>query len=860
MLNLTFDPSFDQGYWPGPLADKKATTGEMWVGPLGFLNVIETMTGLRGPGIPPVLRAASLVPEIRSRTGFWTDSAKVDPLGTATRLLQWRDYLCLHGWQGQECSERLRQLSRVTRDVLPGIPDRLLALKKYIGSAGNTVSSLTLLQPLDELPHCWREVILALKNSGTEVINREITPSKAGGDLAASRKKGFELQFDGSLQMLRPQTPTQAAHETAAWLSGLDNLESTVIIGPDSSLDEALHRFGLPCTGAGIQVYDNSLLQILPLVLEMAWNPPDPQRALELLILPVSPVPKNIALRLAGALHKHPAVGSKEWQNKMHEGLESIEDPDRRNRVQARVQAVFGASISQGDYPASEITARIDLIRDWARGRMELGADDLNWHPLIAQLENARRLVDISGLQSFTAPQIKRMIHDLNQESSQIPLFPDQAGLAYVSSPECLAGSAKNVVWWSFNHDCVPPVYQDPFSQTEKDALSRAGVVLPDPGQQAEHIARRWQRPLMLAENTLLLVCPESSSSGEEQFPHPVWDELVGRMKDDKQASGLQNREIMSGTMPARFSRKAVALPAPRPLWTIHKTGLISKRSKESANSLSSLLSCPLQWVISYQGRISSGLSAALAEPEELEGWFVHEIVSIFLKRFRHDPGISIDEVERIFDEQGPRLAARFFLPGFDHLRARVRNTTKAAVEQILQMISQGGFDIRHVEDHLEQVVTGLDLTLDGTPDLVLDSPLAVVDFKRGGMGFRQKELANGASVQLAVYSRLLCQDNDKEMPPAAYYMLLKGQLITAYPDIFPDSMAVKGPALEETWEAAVNSYDETWEELEQGKVMAPGNDEEPPKDSAIVDGRLQLAPCAFCGLGNLCGRAFAEE
>ncbi|WP_291322095.1 hypothetical protein [Desulfonatronospira sp.] len=72
---------------------------------------------------------------------------------------------------------------------------------------------------------------------------------------------------------------------------------------------------------------------------------------------------------------------------------------------------------------------------------------------------------------------------------------------------------------------------------TEKDALSQAGVVLPDPGKQAEHIARRWQRPLMLAENTLLLVCPESSSSGEEQFPHPMWDELVGRIKDDKQAS-----------------------------------------------------------------------------------------------------------------------------------------------------------------------------------------------------------------------------------------------------------------------------------------------------------------------------------
>ena len=860
MQNITFDPSFDRGYWPGPLADKMATTGEMWVGPLGFLSALETMTGLRGPGTPPVLRAASLVPEIRFRQGFWSASAEVDPLGTATRLLQWRDYLCLHGWQGQKCSERLGQLVPVTKDVLPGIPDRLLALKKRLGSTSNTLSSLTLLQPLDELPLGWQEVILALEKSGTDVIHKEITASKAEGDLAASRKEGFVPQSDGSLQMLRPQTPAQAAHETAAWLSGLDNLDSTVIIGPDITLDEALHRFGLPSTGAGIPVYDNALLQILPLVLEMAWNPPDPQRALELLILPVSPVPRSIAMRLAGALHNYPAVGSETWHEKMHEGLLSIEEADRRSRIKVRVDAVFKSSISQGHYPASEIISRIDLIRNWARGRMEYGHEDLNWQPLIAQLENARRLIDISRLKSFTAPQIKRMIYDLTQESSQLPLFPSQAGLAHVTSPECLAGSAKNVIWWSFNHNSAPSVFLDPFSQAEKQALKSAGVALPDPGKLAEHSARRWQRPLMLAEKTLLLVCPESSFSGEEQFPHPMWDELVGRMKDDKQASGLQSREVNARVKPVKTTRQSMDLPMPTSEWSIDKPDLISKRVRESANSLSNLLSCPLQWVINYQGRISSGLSAALSEPEELEGWFVHEIVSIFLKKFRHDPGISTDEVERIFDEQGPRLAARFFLPGFDHLRARVRNTTKAAVEQILELINQGGFDIRHVEDHLEQVVTGLDLTLEGTPDLVLDSPLAVVDFKRGGMGFRQKELENGASVQLAVYSRLLCPDNDIEMPPAAYFMLLKGQLITACPGIFPDSMPVKGPALEETWEAAVKSYGDTWEELEQGKVRAPGNEEEPPKESAIVDGRLQLVPCAFCSLGNLCGIAFGEE
>jgi hypothetical protein len=271
MLTITFDPSFDQGFWPGPLADKIATAGEVWVGPMGLLNILETMTGLRGPGVPPALRAASLVPALRSTNGFWSASAEVDPLGTASKLLQWRDYLKIYGWQGQKCSPRLGELAQVTQEVLPGIPDRLLAITQHLSPAGNDISHLIVFHPLDELPLCWQQVLHTLEQTGTTVTAKDISPVRAGGDLAAARQDEFQPKADGSLQLLRPSNPSAAAQEVAAWLSGLDCLDQTVIIGPDSILDQALHRFGLPTSGAGITVYDNALLQILPLTLEMAW-------------------------------------------------------------------------------------------------------------------------------------------------------------------------------------------------------------------------------------------------------------------------------------------------------------------------------------------------------------------------------------------------------------------------------------------------------------------------------------------------------------------------------------------------------------------------------------------------------------
>lgn len=863
MLTITFDPAFDQGFWPGPLADKDAAAGEVWVGPMGLLNILESMTGLRGATVPPILRAASLVPAIRSKDGFWSESAQVDPLGTAAKVLQWRDHLKIHGWQGQECSQRLRELAQITKNAFLGFPDRLVEVEKALGFSSNSVSNLNLLEPVHELPHCWQQVLQKLEQTGSTLTNKHITPAKSQGDLRASLKDNFQPQGDGSLQLLRPLTQSQAARETAAWLSGLEDLETTVIIGPDSILDQALHRFGLPTTGASLQVYDNALLQILPLVLEMAWQPPDPQRALELLTLQIGPVPKSIAFRLVRALQDYPAVGSERWHQAMYEGLQSIEDRDRRGKVQSRLKAIFESKVQETTYPASEILTRIELVWNWAIGRMKQNVEQLEWQSLFSQLDNAKRLVYISGIDKFTAPQIKRMINELTQESEQIPLFPHQAGLARVGGPECLVDKAKNVIWWSFNQETAQPAFEDPFSSKEKRALAQEGVKLPDPGKQAERSAMRWQRPHFLTESTLLLVCPQNSTAGEEQFPHPFWDELTGKIENKGKTTPLQKREIISSAKPKKQKRNAAALPKPQHFWRLEQPELLTKPSWESPSSLSSLLSCPLQWIVNYQARLSSGLTASLAEPEELEGWFVHEIVARVLEICRQKPQKmrnATDEAERIFEEQGPTIAAKFFLPGFDHVRAKVRNTTKETAKQILHIVEQGGFGIESVEQTYSQELPNFEYNLEGTPDLVLNSPLAVLDMKRGGINFRQGEIENGTSVQLAVYARLLVTNDEQTFPPAGYFMLWPEQLITAYPQAFPRALHIQGPALEQTWQAVTKGYVSTWNELEQGEVRVPGTDPEAANESTIENGRLILAPCSFCDLDIICGKAFSEE
>jgi len=78
------------------------------------------------------------------------------------------------------------------------------------------------------------------------------------------------------------------------------------------------------------------MLQVLVLALELVWSPQDPQRALELLSLPASPLPRSLRYRLRSALNEWPAVDSDAWRAALAEGLAELE-PDRRGEIRERM-------------------------------------------------------------------------------------------------------------------------------------------------------------------------------------------------------------------------------------------------------------------------------------------------------------------------------------------------------------------------------------------------------------------------------------------------------------------------------------------------------------------------------------------
>jgi len=860
MKHIVFDMSFDSGAWPGPLGDDSASAGEIWVGLAGFVSCLETELGLARPPVRSAHRRAALVPTMVGTRGFWSESAGVDPLGSARELLRWRDFLRLHGWRGDALAPRLEQLAAVTADVCisyPGIADRLEAVEDALGSRGTDIELVTVFEPTDVFPKTVRDVFDALGRHCTDIRKRDLEPATAAGDLAGAREADFAPVGDGSLQLIRPHGPVEAAEEVAAWLSGQGDTEGTVLIGTDPILDAALRRHGLPTTGAPGASHSNGLLQALPLVLSMAWTPADPQRAIELLTLPRSPIPRSVGRALGRALHDWPAVGSGAWNEAMAESLEKIEDPKRRQQIRRRLEAIFNSFIARGQpYPAEEISRRVSVLLGWIHGNLSRADDPVPWAAAATQCAALEELVGLSGYSSLTGPQLDNFLALSSDAIAPLGPFDAEAGVSVVGSPGSIVGPARRVIWWSFTLDSIPSPQDISLTAAERAALQDAGVVLPDPGDEAERIAAAWRRPLEQATEAMVLVCPERDLSGEESYPHYLWDEIAASLAEGRSLSPVTSRRAIGDDTPPRETVERLALPVPQARWRI-ESGRVTRRETESPSSVGCMIGCSFKWLVDYFGKARFGLGAALSDLEDsaMIGTILHFIIQTILEDPAGFPADPAAEARRIFDQTIPRLAAPLFLPGAESARVTIRTAAAASADGVVQLFRDNGLTVRATEEAVAGTAFGG--AYRGIPDIVTGPGNSIIDLKWGGLTYRRRSLERGTSYQLASYAYLVSGGNAGDFPEAAYYIMRSRRLVG--PSGAFGRGGVDGPSLVETWNGLNAAHEAVWTAVEQGQFTATANDDDPPEEDALEDGVLVLAPpCGFCDYAALCGKAFA--
>lgn len=904
-------------------------------GPSALLANIELRLGLPALDVTDAVRvqrwSRRLAELAEGGARFYSRSYEVDPVGTAAALLGFRDALVAAGWNGERMSNgsaRLDTLAELERgaDVPPGDADRLRRVEEELrASKGRLFAAVELAEPRDAWPGRWRRIFELLEQRGTAVRLSEarLCVSFADTDLGRlqahlrGETKGAppKLRGDGSLVVLRAETSWELAQALSALLRAW-NEPSTAVIrgGAPIPLDLALTAQGLASQGVLSTSAWRPALQVLPLAVELTFEPRDPYRVLELLTLPTGPFAGFVGRALARALSEAPGIGGRPWR----EAKEAIAEAEveRAARTAGQNGTDEGAAVAAAERKAAESLQRIAQwleapghdpiagaptsallevaarVRDWAQKRLaganaevakDAGNDVLARQAMLfgsafAQAEAFHEALSHEPRPVLDLVGARQLVDDVSRAGHALTLAEEEAGrIAPVDHPAGLRAARDVVVWWH----CVdgtqwrPPV--EPWRKDEREALAASGIHLPDPAIRLAAEAQSFRQAILAARTRLVLAMP-AWAAGEALEPHPIWDEIVARTgaKDaDLAQITVGVRDLLEGRAgalsrtppPAVTTLSPLLLPVPRPSWTLDGAHL-TRALAYSATSLESLVSCPLKWVLAYRAGIRAGSVASIPEGPILNGRLGHRLVEVLHRESSlTDPARIADDAVPHFERLLREEAAVLLRPGAIFELSQLRAQLVRAIRTLSELLVESRLSAIDVEAPT-QAPWG-SRQLDGRLDLLLrdaDGRDVVLDLKWGTKTYRDL-LLEGRSIQLSVYaSARQLATGAAELPAAAYFSLSRGELLTTEPGPFAGARPLDGPKLSETWTKLEHTVSLVEDLLSRGDVPVMGVRRSLPLiEAARVpettrDRYLDMpreAGCNYCNFGTLCGRAW---
>ncbi len=922
MLDLLLAPSDGGTAWRHFLAEGEARAGFECVGPLGLARRLGRILGLAAEPAAPPDRLAALGQRLeRHDDGHrsYSASRKNDPFGVATFLLTLRDRLRLAGWQGGllRGSARIEDLAGIEAledPALPlGFPDILGALSTEVERIRRFPLPLAvrLAAPREGFPPLLLRLLDALAAAGATVEDAApdapLAPAKTDlGRLQRALIDGAApqaaLEGDGTFLLLEADTPFEAAELAASFARERPLGQATFVVAAESgTLDAALSRQGLPTLGLSSSSRLRPHLQVLPLRLTLAFRPQDPFRAAELLLLPGGPLPGRTRRQLLDALNEMPGIGSPAWNEAVAAAARDEEEWARERgakdaearaigkQLVERIDTWFGGDIfdpSEG-IPAAKAAALCEMVARWGgsrAGAAEEAAEDGAspdeaglWAHAAAVAATLQRMLVAHPDQRLTQLALAQL-HDLAVGSgSELAAFEGGAGRpAVCGAPGGVLPGAAEVLWWGFVQHADPGPVPEPWTETERAALSGTGLRLANPGEARRFEAWCWRRPVLASRERATLVRWRISGA-DPVAPHPFADEISTRLTAGALAACTVTSEQLlaagKATWKPRVQMVAPADPvAPRGVWQAPPEALAPAVTL-SATALESLLGCPFKWALEHQGLLRPGRGVDLPDDNRLLGDFAHRILqAMVLGTERIDvERATEDEVKkwtaRAFDARVASEAAPFVRRGREAELDRARTLVAGAAAALVGHLQVGGWKVKAAEHPVSGRFAGHDVA--GYVDLVLEKEgtEALLDLKLSGGRRRREELEKGRALQLALYASML-KSSGRVHPPAGFLILDDGQLLTLNPNAFPGAAVIEGPSAHETLKGAEEGF-AYWKKV-LSKGLLPILSEDLDWEAAVEEvagelpdekGPARREPgCLFCRFGALCHASIGEE
>lgn len=774
--------------------------GVPMVGPLGFLSILENQLGLLA--IHPsqserIVQYRDCLQKLNSEQRFYYRSFAVDPLGTAACLLNWRDQWILHGWNGTLATGAPKRLLDMTDvealasiTVSANLGQRLKAVQFALKQRKPDIERIQLVDPVEAFPSSWQGVLAALPVAGpTEFgmaghgflanLQNQLHTVANGG-----KHTKLSWQDDGTVLVVQSETPTLTNHWLANQLAE-DQATLMVVGGEGARLDAQLAVAHLPRQGIKEASAFRPALQVLPLAIELLWDPLNLYALLQFLTHPVCPISGYARRHLAQKVADAPGVGGTRWQ----QALVEI-DEHYGEKLAPRVREQIARWIEHVRFP-SESGAPLDVVIDRVERlaeffQLRLGDADpakrLAFHAGYGQCKaslDSLKELQAQGAIHIRPRQLQKLITLATANGSENPLWPAEVGAGQIAHhPGAVIEPVNRVIWSSLTMPLLPG--SDPWSVSELQALKQAGVELPSVSDRLDRAAVHWLQPVMAAREQLILVLPPP---GEEV--HPLWQMIEAVIEQPKV---LSLETLLSTGDVALNYVTPLPLPVPKRWWQLPDDVSVALRPKESFSSLEKMLFNPYHWLLQYPANLRPSRIVNLGGDFRMFGNLAHALVEQY---FLHPNALSMSVSEfdiwffNAFNILVEQEGAILRMPGrgadLESFRYRLHRSIHVLREQVTNASMVRVMPEHQVSGHYP----GGKLT--GSADLVMQNnrgEYAIVDMKWSGIKKFPEKLKHNRQLQLAIYAELLKQGTG-QWPSIAYYILDRARLFAADDRVF---------------------------------------------------------------------------
>ena len=853
------------GAVPEPVKD---TLGEITVGPHGFLNLLETQLGIPSADVSftsRLIQYLACIDGVNHPGAFYHNSYTADPFSVARTLLQWRDQWYEAGWKGQfpaDAPARLQDMAAIEQQAAVEVtPDLGQRIQKVIGLLPDNpiaIESITLRDSLDDFPPLWRALIQAIDAPLIEAD--PITPQGAKNtDLQAlqnhllqSTTEKLQLTGDGSVIVLRADSPQESTPLTAllaqSWLAE-DADKSIAILAENRGelLDDSLEVMHSPRLGFTALSPWRPVFQVLPLALELLWEPLNPTALFQFLSHSVGPIPARVREKLAQTVANTPGIGSEDWEQALAKALER-EDEARRDKLETSIRYWLESPRFdiQAGVDSKTLSERAQRVADWLQGAKE-AKDDPSFRSLYnialnqcLEFVSAVDRLKAHGRDPLTQDNVRRLIEDVRGTGAPISdrsaeVVPGQPRVLRADHAGAFAHPVDNVIWW----DCQANdrIHRWPWSRTERAALTANGVHLQAEDDQLGWLGKAWLRPILCAVERCTLILHDDADRH-----HPVWDHIASLTE------GLPELQIASADTSqtlniAQQPLQVRTLPPKVRWWQLPGSVTIPKRDAESFSSLDTYINSPYQWLLRHAARIRPGSLSAVNDGSVLKGNLAHRAYEEFLNAHPAISAISLGDIADWVDSHIRTLleqeGALLLEPGRQAECDRFITQVQTSLTTLVDHLQAAGVVSVQMELWQEGLFAGG--KLNGSIDVLAtraDGQEAVVDIKWGGKKYRREALLENSYLQLATYAQLRRNNDAKWSPALSYFIVQDAHMLSLDHEFFPNAEILQ-PAGEENDAQYWQRFEQSWRwrkaQFDKGLVEVTVADTE-PDDASVPD------------------------